>query len=117
MRAMRETTYGVPARTLVNADHGRIMQATHDHDAAHRETRRRNGPLRHAHWAVCRCCETHPEVMERIGHTACRAGDACVVDRDAQAAGVAPHPCPRWPRPLAERAVRVRPQVADHAQR
>ncbi len=35
----------------------------------------------------------------------------------SQTAAVAADPRPRWPRPLAERAVRVRSQVAVHAQR
>ena len=68
MRAKRETTYGVPARILANADRVRTMQDAHDHGAA-------------------------------------------------QAAGTAAHPRPRWPRPVAERAVRMRSQGAAHAQR
>lgn len=107
MRAMRENTYGVPTRILTNANCGLIIQAAYDHDAAHHE------PLRHAHWATCRYCETHLHSSRR----ACRAGWPCAADLGVQVAGVAPHPCPRWPRPPAEHAVRVRPQVADHAQR
>ena len=98
MRAKRETTYGVPTRILTNANRGRVTQAAHDHDAAHRKPRRHN-------------------VAERIEYTACRAGRSCVIDPGAQAAGVAPHLRARWPRPPAERAVRMRPQVADHAER
>ena len=98
MRATRETTYGMPTRILTNANRGRITHAAHDHDAAHREPRRHN-------------------VAEGIEYTACRAGRPCTTDPGAQAAGVAPHPRPRWPRPPAERAKRVHPQVADHAER
>ena len=113
MRAKRETTYGMPTRILTNANCGHIIQAAYDHDAAHHEPRRHNKPLRHAHWAAGRYCETYPQSSPG----ACRAGQPCTADLGVQVAGVAPHPCPRWPRPLAERAVRVRPQVADHAQR
>ena len=117
MRAKRETTYGMPARILANANHGRITQATHDHDAAHHEPCRHAKLLRHTHWAAGRHCEMHPHGAGRVGHPACRAGRPCATDPGARAAGVAPHPRPRWPRPLAEHAVRVRPQVADHAER
>ncbi len=99
MRAKRENTYGMPARILTNAGRVRTMQDAHDHDAA------------------CRHRGTHPHATERVGHSACRAGRSCIVDFAARAAGTAAHPRPRWPRPLAERTVRVRPQVADHAQR
>lgn len=98
MRPKRETTYGMPTRILTNANRGRITQAAHDHDAAHRKPRRHN-------------------VAERIEYTACRAGRSCATDLGAQAAEVAPHPRPQWPRLPAERAVRVHPQVADHAER
>ena len=33
MRSKRETTYGVPARTLTDAHHGRTMQHVQDQDA------------------------------------------------------------------------------------
>ena len=98
MRAKRETTYGMPMRILTNANRGRITLAAHDHDAAYHEPRRHN-------------------ITERIEYTACRAGRSCVVALGAQAAGVAPHPRPRWPQPPAKRAVRVHPQVVDHAER
>ena len=98
MRPKRETTYGMPTRILTNASRGRITQAAHDHDATHREPRWHN-------------------VAERIEYTACRAGRPRATDPGAQAAGVAPHPRPRWPRPPAECAKRVHPQVADHAER
>lgn len=98
MRAMRETTHGMPTRILTNANRGRITQAAHDHDAARREPRRHN-------------------VAEGVEYTACRAARSCVVALCTQAAEVAPHPHPRWPRPPAECAKRVHPQVVDHAER
>lgn len=74
MRTQRETTYGMPARVLANADCGCTMQATQDHDAAHR---------------VC----LH-KVAERIEHKACRTGRAWVAGLDVQAADIAGPPRP-----------------------
>lgn len=48
MRAKREKTFGLPARTLTAAERGRIWQHAHDHNAAHRQPRQHNGPLTHA---------------------------------------------------------------------
>lgn len=74
MRTQRETTYGMPTRVLVNADHGRTVQATQDHDAAHR------------------ACQH--KVAERIEHRACRTERTWVAGLGVQAADT-----PRRPRP------------------
>lgn len=46
--SQRETTFGLPARTLTAADRGRIMQSARDYNDANRKPRQHNGPLTHA---------------------------------------------------------------------
>ena len=54
MRTKREKTYGMPVRTLTNADRGRIMQDAHDYNALNRKPGQHNGPLTHAYLVVLR---------------------------------------------------------------
>jgi len=89
MRTKREKTYGMPARTLANADRGRIMQDAHNYNALNRKLGQHNGPLTHAYLVVLRtllfsfhhqvtgeCFPSYAAIAKRSGVSRTTVGEA-----------------------------------------
>lgn len=89
MRIKREKTYGMPARTLTNADRARLMQEAHDYSAANRRPGQHNGPLTHATLLVLQtllfrfhnqvtgeCFPSYKAIAQRSGVSRTTVGEA-----------------------------------------
>ena len=77
MRAMRENTYGMPARILANADHNFSLQNAHDHNTTCCEPGQYDRPPTHAHGVVCGYCATPQKTCQLYSPAEVGVGCSC----------------------------------------